>query len=178
MGRTLREFIALVAAASVGTVALVLCNIGASAGGFAHPFGNVEPVISAASTILMVGAAITMWRFARHRLGIGKAIFPTVVRVLIASLYIATWVVGVPVVVSNLASTEIAKYKEMRKDENRVYESHPSIRFGLAFPVAPGLILIRHEYQLAGLYGWGGWELHAWYVVGARPIFGMTQWIS
>ena len=65
-----------------------------------------------------------------------------------------------------------------RKDGNQVHEIHPSIRFGLAFPLAPGIILVRHEYQLAGLYGWGGWELHAWYIVGTRPIFGMTQWIS
>lgn len=178
MGRTLRELIALVVAASVGTVVLALCNIVAGASGLAHAFSNVEPVISAASTILTVGAAIAMWRFSRHRLGIGKAIFPAVACVLIASLYIATWVVGVPAVLSNLASTEIAKYKEMRKDGNQVLEIHPSIRFGLAFPVAPGIILVRHEYQLAGLYGWGGWELHAWYIVGTRPIFGMTQWIS
>jgi hypothetical protein len=178
MGRILREFIALVAAACVGTVTLVLCNIGASVSGFVHPFSNVEPVISAATTILIVSAAIAIWRFARRRLGIGKATFPTVVRVLIASLYITTWVVGLPAVASNLASTEITKYKEMRKDGNRVYDSHPSIRFGLAFPVASGIILVRHEYQLAGLYGWGGWELHAWYIVGTRPIFGMTQWIS
>jgi len=94
-------------------------------------------------------------------------------------LYIATWAVGVPAVQSSNSKWAIEEYKRINQGNNpRVSESHPYVRTYLAFPILPFVVVSYHEYQLAGLYGWGGWDFHLWYVKGSRSIFRATLWIS
>jgi hypothetical protein len=99
--------------------------------------------------------------------------------VVIAIAYIFTWAFGVPAVqtAANSKAVDLYKYDKAAGDR-RVSDAHPRIRTYVAFPIVPGLILSYHEYQVAGLHGWGGWELHLWYLTGVKSICGLTVWIS
>jgi len=103
---------------------------------------------------------------------------PALVRVGIIAGYIVTWALGVPAVLAQQHAAAVAAYKEERARNNRVWETHPRICTSIAFPVLPGVVVSYHEYQVAGLNGWGGWQVHAWYVGGVRPILERTHWIS
>jgi hypothetical protein len=92
--------------------------------------------------------------------------------------YLITWTVGIPRVLTDFTSTEVAKYKQLKAENNRVWEAHPVIRFFVAFPVAPALVLTYHEYQLAGLYGAGTWELTLWYGYASRSLWQSSLWVS
>ncbi|PYO55252.1 MAG: hypothetical protein DMD83_20655, partial [Candidatus Rokuibacteriota bacterium] len=59
-----------------------------------------------------------------------------------------------------------------------VWEAHPRIRTYAAIPIAPGLILFYHEYQIDGLYGFGGFELALWYGVGVKSLGALPLWLS
>jgi hypothetical protein len=103
---------------------------------------------------------------------------PALLRVGIVAAYFVTWAVGVPAVFTQQHSAAVAAYKEERARNNRVWETHPRIRTSIAFPVLPGAVVSYHEYQVAGLDGWGGWQVHVWYVVGVKQILERTHWIS
>ena len=84
-----------------------------------------------------------------------------------------------PTVHTDLAAVEIAQYKQLRDEVgSRVRADHPYISFLASLPVAPAFVLTYHEYQLAGLYGEGSWQLHIWYIVGTRKLFGVPLWMS
>jgi hypothetical protein len=94
-------------------------------------------------------------------------------------LYVATWAVGVPAVQSSNTKWAIEEYKRVNLGNNpRVWESHPYVSTFLAFPILPFVIVSYHEYQLAGLYGWGGWDLQLWYVKDVKRILKLGLWIS
>jgi len=118
------------------------------------------------------------WWLARSHLGLSGPPFSRHVRVVLLALYFATWIAGVPAVLSKLTAEEVSAYKQMRAEHNRVWEAHPFIAFDASFPVAPFLLLTHHRYQVAGLYGWGGWEVHLWYVLGCRSVFQDSEWVS
>ena len=177
MKRLTWEIVAVLGGAAAGFIGLLLGTIATS---FIH-FGALNLDFDTSTSIITAGLivvlAVVSWRAIRRKVGL-TSLSPRIRNALVA-LYVATWACGVPMALSDLAANEIAEYKRIRAEgDTRVWDSHPRIRFNVAFPVAPCLILTRHEYQLAGLYGWGGWELHAWFIVGTRSIGGMAQWVS
>jgi len=79
--------------------------------------------------------------------------------IVIVIAYIFTWVFGVPAVQTATNADAVEKYKHGKEyGSQRVWDTHPWIRTSAAFPIFPGLVLSYHEYQVAGLYGWGGWN--------------------
>jgi hypothetical protein len=92
--------------------------------------------------------------------------------------YLITWTLGVPRVLTDFTSAEVAEYKRDKAEDNRVWEVHPVIRFLVAFPVAPALVLTYHEYQVAGLDGEGSWELSLWYGSNSRSLWRHSLWVS
>jgi hypothetical protein len=101
-----------------------------------------------------------------------------IIRVAVVA-YLFTWIFGVPAVESFLTAREIKEYKRMRDTgAQRVWDAHPYIKFYASFPILPGIIVTHHEFQLAGLYGWGGWDIHLWYVGGVKRLMGVGLWIS
>jgi hypothetical protein len=98
--------------------------------------------------------------------------------VVVLVLYLITWTLGVPRVLTDFTSAEVAEYKRDKAEDNRVWEVHPVIRFLVAFPVAPALVLTYHEYQVAGLDGAGSWELSLWYGASSRSLWRYSLWVS
>jgi hypothetical protein len=96
----------------------------------------------------------------------------------ILGLFAVTWAFGAPKVQTDLAAAEIATYKQLKAENNRVWEVHPRIEFVVSLPIAPAILLTYHEYQLAGLYGEGRWDVHFWYGVGTIQLAGTGTWIS
>lgn len=142
--------------------------------------GTFEPGVGA-YTLTACLLALTLlfgWWFARRRLGLRGPPFTRHFRVMFLAFYFATWIAGVPAVLSKLTANEVAAYKKMRDEHNRVWGGHPFIAFDASFPFAPFLIVTHHHYQVAGLYGWGGWEVHFWYVVGIKSLFRSSEWVS
>jgi hypothetical protein len=103
---------------------------------------------------------------------------PALARAGIIAVYLATWAIGAPAVLTNQTSTAVEAYKKERARNSRVWETHPRIRTTIAFPLLPGVVVSYHEYQVAGLDGWGGWQVHAWYVAGVWQVIERTHWIS
>jgi hypothetical protein len=60
----------------------------------------------------------------------------------------------------------------------RMYEEHPYIWTYAAVPIAPGVIVSYHDYQLDALNGLGAFELSIWYVVGAKSLGAFPLWVS
>jgi hypothetical protein len=93
--------------------------------------------------------------------------------------YFVTWAFGVPTVQSDLENQAVRTYKELEaRDHDRDWQNFPRIRTFFALPVFPALILTYHEYQVAWLHGWGGWQLHVWYPGHIRRIGSKMAWIS
>jgi hypothetical protein len=133
-------------------------------------------VISVAAT---AGAIWGTLRWLRKRGAYSPILVSSKVRRIVVVAYLLTWAFGAPAAESEVTGFAVAEYKRMQASgRDRVFPSHPWIKFTMALPLAPGLVLTYHEYQLAGLYGWGGWGLHIWYGVGARQIAGLPVWLS
>jgi hypothetical protein len=97
----------------------------------------------------------------------------------IGALYTLTVVFGLPAVQTYENSWAVEEYKRDKASGNaRVWATHPYIATYFAAPVLPGLVLTYHEYQLDGLYGFGGFELFGWYGIGVAPVAHLPLWLS
>jgi hypothetical protein len=126
--------------------------------------------------VVSYGGSLLCFMFLRRKLRLPRV--SRLVLVILGTLYGVTWAFGVPQLHSDLTTSEVNEYKRLKAEGNRVWESHPYIRFFVSIPIAPGIILSYHEYQLAGLYGEGTWDVHAWYGAGTRRLFGVGAWVS
>jgi hypothetical protein len=173
MRRTVRELGAILTATIAGVVVLVVI------GGFGYLVIGRASVpfyagVTAAAIVVAGGAA---WMRTRRWLGLPALSRRVVECVLVA--YALTWALGTPSVHTQLAQKEIAIYKRLKAEgDSRVWDAHPRIEFFVSIPIAPAVILSYHEYQVAGLWGEGRWDLHTWYILGTEPIIGMGTWIS
>ena len=180
MGTVVREILAVVIGLLVAVVVFVVVQFASAL----LLFGSVDRELGTVIFILCsigipAAAGLFSWRKIRSRFGgAGPLIRSRTLRWIIVTSYLLTWMLGVPAVHSSLVSFEISEYKRMRAENNRVWDAHPRIEFSFDIPVLPFVILSYHEYQLAGLYGWGGWGLHFWSGVGATRIGRMGLWVS
>jgi hypothetical protein len=93
--------------------------------------------------------------------------------------YFLTWVFGVPAVQTNISEFSINQYKRIHSNDGiRISDGYPRIRILASFPLLPGLTAVCHEYQLANVNGWGGWDVHVWYMVGVKRLFSLPSWVS
>jgi hypothetical protein len=147
----------------------------------------VRSVESPVLTTLYVMAALAAaagagWgtlRMLRRRRYYTPVTIPRVLAYALVGAYLLTWVFGVPAAQSDVTRFAIDEYKRMRTTyPDQVFASHPWIRFTAAVPIAPGVIVTYYEYQMAGLYGFGGWGLHVWYVRGTRQLASWPVWLS
>ena len=104
-------------------------------------------------------------------------------RTVIAALVIAyftTGIIGTPAVVDHNDRWAINEVKRINEDENFNLSStrYPYFRTIIAIPALPFVVCSFHEYQLAPLCGWGGWDVQLWYFVGVKRLFRFTYWIS
>ncbi len=98
---------------------------------------------------------------------------------LIISLYLLTVFIGNPIVQSFNNKWAIDEYKRINTGDNvRVWESHPYIKTFVSIPITPFVIMSYHEYQLDGLYGFGGWDIQVWYLAGVKSILILPLWVS
>lgn len=94
-------------------------------------------------------------------------------------LYFVTWAVGVPTVQSSNTKWVIEQYKRLKEEKDtRVWEHHPYLRTFLSFPVLPFVVISYHEFQLHGIWGYGGLDIHVWYIKDVKLIFRLPLWIS
>ena len=176
MNRPTRELVAAVAAFLAAIV--VFCLALEVEGRFLFQLGLFDQ--TGAMAIATAGVVVTVFGFAyalaRRRFLLPRAGYIAVAVVLVP--YLFTWSLGVPRVLTDFTSAEVAEYKRDKAEDNRVWDVHPVIRFYVAFPVAPGLVLTYHEYQVAGLDGEGSWELSLWYGSSSRSLWHHSLWIS
>ncbi len=98
----------------------------------------------------------------------------------IVAAYVVTGVFGVPAAISRQNTWAVAEYKRVHGEGPcSVWDCHlPYIWTYGAVPVLPGLIVSYREYQLAGLYGLGAFELTLWYGTGTKSLGELPIWIS
>jgi hypothetical protein len=105
--------------------------------------------------------------------------WPRVLTVVLITGYVFTIVFGLPAVQTQTDSWAVSEYKRLKASGSvRVWPSHPYIATYLAVPVLPGLVLTYHEYQLDGLYGFGGFQLSLWYGTGVAEVASLPMWLS
>lgn len=175
-----KEALAFAVAFLVFTLLLVLFAWPTSAMIFSGVAWSLRPYIAVIFGFCPpVALALLTWRSLRRKLRLAnfrpqrRSLQATVL-----ALYLCTAVFGIPSVHTELVRYEIAEYKHARNEGRRVWPAHPRIEFFFSCPILPFVIITYHEYQLAGLYGWGGWEFHLWYIVGAKSITGLSFWVS
>lgn len=111
--------------------------------------------------------------FHRKRLNIKRVLFSGLV-----ALYLATWIWGIPAINTSITKNVISYYKRAIETKREVRPTHPRLRFGASYAVCPFIVVTHYEYQVAGLWGWGGFTIDVWYFTGSKTIFGLTKWIS
>jgi hypothetical protein len=153
-----------------------------------HGFGRMaRPLIPAlaGATILIPALVGLLLGWALKRRGWLDALWPprtlahrAAVAALVAG-YVLTAALGEPAVQTSSTSWEISEYKRLKATgSSLVWDAHPYLATYAAFPLAPGLILTYHEYQLDGLYGFGGYRLYLWYGGGVRTLAELPMWLS
>ena len=96
-----------------------------------------------------------------------------------AVAYVFTVIAGIPAAQNARTDWAVQEYKQIHSQSGRMQSaSHPRIKTFVSVPVLPFVIVSYHEYQLAGLYGWGGWDVQVWYIFGAQSIGRFGLWIS
>ena len=99
--------------------------------------------------------------------------------ILIASLYLVTWVWGVPSVHSKMTAETIREYKAYIADHpDATSARHPYMRFGATLVPFPFVVVHYTESGIGPLRAWGGWTVHIWWVTGSREVAGLTCWVS
>jgi hypothetical protein len=129
---------------------------------------------------LVVGVSLRWWlrrRFQSHLIPIPR-VPRGLLRVFLAA-YLVTAIFGTPAVQTDTSTWAIGEYKRLREAGSpRLWPAHPYIATYLAVPLLPGIIITYHEYQLNGLYGFGGFQVYAWYGLGVRTLGMLPVWLS
>ena len=103
------------------------------------------------------------------------------VLIIIAGLYLVTWVWGIPAVHTSVAASVIKNYKDLlKRPETRHYVSphHPRLQFSATFVPLPFAFVSWHERQTGGLMGWGGMKVYLWCPGHVLEIAKWTAWLS
>jgi hypothetical protein len=178
MSVLLRRVLAYVSAALAAAAAWLAAQVLSTSLGL-YPGNELQSVLYVVITVAAtVGAIWGTLRVLRTRAVYSPILVSSRIKRILIVAYLLTWAFGAPAAQSEVTRFAVAEYKRMQGAGRDVFPSHPRINFTMAFPVAPGLVLTYHEYQVAGLYGWGGWGLHVWYGFGARQIAGLPVWLS
>lgn len=82
----------------------------------------------------------------------------------LVAAYLLTALLGIPAVQNHTTAWAIAEYKRVHQQSTEDHPGHPFVATYMAIPLAPGLILTYHEFSLASLYGFGGFQLFFWSV--------------
>lgn len=186
MRKTLLYFFSVVVAFLFGVAVVYLCIelLGSLVLEYSDWLFLSSPWFSVAAMGVSLGAGLAVARrlspAVRRVLSLGtdRPRAPLWARASLLVAYLVTWIVAVPAVQSTNDRWAVGEYKRLRDEERNVWSAHPSFRTYVAVPVLPCTVLSYHEYQLGGLYGWGGWELQLWYGFGVVPLFSVTKWIS
>jgi len=160
---------------------------------FAPPLSDFdgEPLYAAVALVIGAGLSIALACYAARSVIRAVAISPDgrphprfAVRAAAFAVllgYAITSIFGVPAVQSALTADALSAYKAARHDRagsGDVWPVHPVIRLKAALPLLPGIILSYHEYQVASLNGWGGWEVHVWFGGPPKSVYRLMAWIS
>jgi len=129
---------------------------------------------------ILLGWMVTRW-YTRKRsivwlFGPGVRVFA----VILVALYLLTWTFGAPRVQSENNRWALEEWKRIHQENQRrdLRDDLPYIDSFVSVPILPFVVATYHEYQLAGLYGAGGWEFQIWYVFGVRSLFFQRIWVS
>lgn len=153
-----------------------------------HSFGRMDrpliPALAGATIFIPALGCLFLGRALKRR-GWLDALWPprtwahrAAVAVLVAG-YVLTAALGGPAVQTASTSWEISEYKRLKAMKSPlVGDKHPYIATYAALPLAPGLILTYQEYQLDGLYGFGGYRLYFWYGAGVKTLTELPMWLS
>ncbi len=91
--------------------------------------------------------------------------------------YLATWMVGVPVVMSDAAIQDLRANERAAEYSGTTLSTVYSVSH-FAMPVTPGIIILYHEHWGGQLHGWGGWKLYFWYGYGHRELYESVDYVS
>jgi cytochrome b561 len=101
------------------------------------------------------------------------------IHLLIVFLLLVTWIFGAPAVQNALQEEAVEYYKSaVASNRSKIESSYPYSHVSVSLPVFPGILLSYREYQVAPLWGWGGWEVHVWYIFGSIRLISLMLWIS
>ncbi len=90
----------------------------------------------------------------------------------ILALYLVTGVMGVPAVRASVKKDFDAKV--LFADDR----GSPYLGFSWTFPILPFVILSKHDYQIGGLNGQGGFYFYLWYPGHVRLLKAVITLIS
>jgi len=169
----------------VFVVTLGLVALAGSVTGFGPPLMPKTGIMLFAATSIAVPGVLAFFsarlstRTFLKKFHVNPIRLPRVLLVLILAGYLVTGVFGSPAAQSSNSMRAVEEFKRLKADKDvRVWSSHPYISTYATLPILPFVVMSYHEYQLSGLYGWGGWDVQLWYVAGVKRLFSLPMWIS
>lgn len=98
---------------------------------------------------------------------------------LLIGAYLLTWAVGGPAVQNVNLRWAIEEYARIQKGKAQgSWEGTPFVWTYVSYPILPFILISYHEYQIAPVYGWGGFDIDLWYLNGVKRIYSIPVWIS
>ena len=144
---------------------------------------RLVPVFVLVALGIPSAAAYTLARRLKQRewwSGLSAMHYPKIVLGIFIVGYLLTATIGLPAVQTHTNNWAVSEYKRVRASGSpRVWENHPYIATYFAVPLLPAIVLDYHEYQIDGLYGYGGFGLYLWYGAGVKNLpLGLPIWVS
>jgi hypothetical protein len=98
----------------------------------------------------------------------------------LAGLYLVTWALGAPSAQNECTRWALEEWRVVQQHEGSsgLNDGLPRVQTFAAIPILPFVIASYHEYQIAGLFGAGGWDVRIWYFVGTKRLYFLRLWIS
>lgn len=104
---------------------------------------------------------------------------PRTLSFIIFVAYFVSFAFGVPASQTSRNAWAVSEYKRLKESgSQRVWAAHPRIATYVSFPILPAVIFTYHEYQLDGLYGFGGFDVSLWYILGVKRFCAFAIWLS
>jgi hypothetical protein len=104
---------------------------------------------------------------------------PRTLSLIIFVAYFASFAFGIPAAQTSRDAWAVSEYKRLKASgSQRVWAVHPYIASYVSFPILPAVIFTYHEYQLDGLYGFGGFDISLWYIFGVKRFCSFPIWLS
>src|SRR5258708_39239628 len=92
--------------------------------------------------------------------------------------YLITWIFGVPAAENEILRSVMREHAAFAANNPQPRQFEPMVSIGLALPLLPFLVLVKHEYLFAPVYGAGSIDLFLWFPWSIQRVRQFHVWVA